>query len=290
MNRWLWTMTVAGTMSTALACAGGETVTAAPAKAGGAPAGAPVTVSSASGDFQFEKAIIPPKSLEIKGINGNLKILGTTSGTAEVRGTKRANGKGDLASQRVVATEHSGGVVICTLFANQPDDDCKPGDAGHIGHRGDEGKDDGDLAIDFEVRVPAGVSLNATTMNGNIDAKDLRSSLRVHTMNGNLDVATTGRLVAKTMNGRIVAPLSSSLTVPVQLETMNGSIELRAPGDASFELSASTMSGHIQSDFPLPAPAGPPGIPESISAKIGRGGARVALKTMNGNINVKRSN
>jgi len=288
MNRWLWTMTMAGSTSMALGCASGETMQAGSAKSGGSAAGAPVSVSSAteSGDFHYEKAIIPPKALEIRGINGNLKVLGTSSGTADVRATKRP-GRGDPTSQRVVVTENPGGVVICALYASQPDSDCQPADDANRQSRNNHGNDD--LAIDFEARIPAGVSFTGQTMNGNIEAKELRSGLRVLTMNGDLEVATTGHLVAKTMNGRIVAPLSSAPTVPVQLETMNGSIELRAPDGASFDLNASTMSGHIASEFPVPAQSGPPGVPESVAAKVGRGGVRVALKTMNGDIAVKRA-
>ncbi|WP_394821558.1 DUF4097 family beta strand repeat-containing protein [Pendulispora albinea] len=284
MNRWLWTMTVAATVSTALGCS--ETTPVRPAHAGSADAPVSLSSGTAGGDFHYEKAIVPPKSLEIRGVNGNVRALGTPSGTVEVRATKKAE-RGDPASQRVVVAEHDAGVVICALSANQPDSDCKPADESDYAPRGTNSSG-ADVKVDFEVRVPAGVPFIARTLNGDIEAKEMRGQVRLLTLNGDVDVSTTGRLVAKTLNGRIVAPLASGVKVPVQLEAVNGSIELRAPEDASFDLNATTVSGHIASDFAIPAGRAGGGLPETVSAKVGSGGARVALKTVSGDITVKR--
>ena len=289
MNRWLWTVTVAGAVSAASGCASAGTMQADPAHAGGEAASGPASVTSltsSNGDFLYTKVLTAPKALELHGINGNVHAVGAASTTAEVRAAKRIT-HGDPASQRVVVYEYDGGVVVCALVASQPDDDCRPGDDALYAGRHKGGNND-DLSFDFDVRVPSGVPFTVRTMNGNIDAKELQSELRVLTMNGEVAVQTTGHpLLAKTMNGRIFAPLTAAPTVPVQLESKNGPVELHVPAGSDFDLVASTMHGEIVSDFPISTSSSGPG-PAQAQGKVGRGGTRVALKTMNGDIVVKR--
>jgi len=89
-------------------------------------------------------------------------------------------------------------VVICALSQGEPDSNCRPGDDSV--HSGKGGHDD--ARIDFEVRVPAGVPFTARTMNGKIEAKEMRGQVRVLTMNGDVEASTSGHLVARDVVAR----------------------------------------------------------------------------------------
>ncbi len=287
MSQWWSTALGAAALSTILGGAAGC------AEAGAEPAhtgGVVVTTegggasSGSEGDFHYEKALSAPKALEVHGINGSIHALGAASSTAEVRAIRRPE-KGTI-SQRVVVNEYDGGVVICALAAGEPDSNCRPGDDSvHSGKR------DGDHdvgSIDFEVRVPAGVPFTARTMNGKIEAKEMRGQVRVLTMNGDVEASTNGHLVARSMNGRVTGVITGAVGAPVQLDSMNGDVELQVAGGSNFDLSATTMNGKIRSDFPLPASQSEYGPPAPVQAKVGRGGMRVALKTMSCDVVLKR--
>ena len=49
-----------------------------------------------------------------------------------------------------------------------------------------------DTQVHFEVRVPAGVNLTASTVNGEIKAESLQGNVNAHTVNGSVRVSTTG--------------------------------------------------------------------------------------------------
>ncbi len=74
--------------------------------------------------------------------------------------------------------------------------------------------------------------------------------------------------------------------VSANLQTTNGSIDLKLPENFSGQIDAKTSKGRVRSDFPIPF------IDKSekqLAGKIGDGGsAKVKLRTTNGNINVKK--
>jgi DUF4097 and DUF4098 domain-containing protein YvlB len=136
------------------------------------------------------------------------------------------------------------------------------------------------------VRVPATVvAVEAYTMNGAITARSSAAELSLHTMNGPVDATGSAAITAETMNGAVVARATSKS--PVELSTKNGSVELVLPPDGSADVEASTVNGHVTSEFgPVPAPA----IPrlQDVRLRVGSGGPRVSLKTLNGNVAVRR--
>ena len=74
--------------------------------------------------------------------------------------------------------------------------------------------------------------------------------------------------------------------VSANLQTTNGSIDLKLPKNFSGQIDAKTSKGQVHSDFPVPF------IDKSkkqLAGKIGEGGpAKVKLRTTNGNINLKK--
>jgi hypothetical protein len=68
--------------------------------------------------------------------------------------------------------------------------------------------------IDMTLLLPEGIDLRAEVLDDLIEARGLHCDLEVHSRDGNLDLATSGRLVASSRNGRILADLSGSLPTP----------------------------------------------------------------------------
>ena len=74
--------------------------------------------------------------------------------------------------------------------------------------------------------------------------------------------------------------------VSANLQTTNGSIDLKLPENFSGQLDAKTSKGRVRSDFSVPFTDKSE---KQLAGKIGEGGpAKVKLRTTNGNINLKR--
>ena len=74
--------------------------------------------------------------------------------------------------------------------------------------------------------------------------------------------------------------------VSANLQTTNGSIDLKLPENFSGQIDAKTSKGRVRSDFPVPFTDKSE---KQLAGKIGDGGpAKVKLRTTNGNINVKK--
>ncbi len=242
-------------------------------------------VSGAEKDeFRWKGRIAAGKAIEIKGINGAIRAETAAADEAEVVATKTGR-RSDPKTVEIKVVEHADGVTLCAVYpspdAGKPNE-CAPGKGGRMNNR------DNDVQVDFAVRVPAGVRFLGRTVNGKIQATGLRSDVEAHTVNGSVDVATRGLVEAQTVNGGITASLGSMPgSQPLTFNTVNGSITLELPEGANTDVTAETVNGGIETDFPLTI-QGRFG-PKKLSGKIGSGGRALNLKTVNGSIRLRRA-
>ncbi|MGH7717315.1 MAG: DUF4097 family beta strand repeat-containing protein [Gemmatimonadaceae bacterium] len=146
-----------------------------------------------------------------------------------------------------------------------------------------------DVRVDFAVRVPRGVKVNASTVNGAIEVDGAGADVEVETVNGRIEAASTsGPVRAETVNGSIVARMDSlSGEGDIQLETVNGSITAYVPASFDAILEAETVNGRITSEFPITIMGKLS--PKHLRGTIGRGGRNVSLETVNGSVQLLRS-
>jgi hypothetical protein len=233
-------------------------------------------------DFRWSGRVASGGTLEIKGVNGEIRATPSASGQVEVTADKRAR-RSDEASVRVEVLEHAGGVTICAVYPTPRNaarqNRCAPGDDGHMSVR------DNDVSVNFAVRVPAGVAFAARTVNGEVEAEDLRSDVVARTVNGNVDVSTTGRADARTVNGSIGVAMGRP-TGDLEFQTVNGSITIAVDGELDADLDAQTVNGGIESDFPMTISGRMNR--RHIRATIGAGGPDLFVKTVNGGIRIRR--
>jgi DUF4097 and DUF4098 domain-containing protein YvlB len=80
----------------------------------------------------------------------------------------------------------------------------------------------------------------------------------------------------------------SALSRPVEFHTVNGGIDVELPSDVNATVHASTVNGHISTDFPLMIRG--KFTNRQLSGAIGQGGPELNLKTVNGSIELHRAN
>jgi len=131
--------------------------------------------------------------------------------------------------------------------------------------------------------VPRGVNLVGRTVNGGVTAEALQSDVEARTVNGGIEIATTGLTSAHTVKGSVdVAIGRAGWKDQLEIETVNGGIRFHVRGDLNAQVTATTVNGDIDTDFPLTI-QGRFG-PRRLTGTIGSGGRELSLKTVNGDI------
>jgi hypothetical protein len=229
-------------------------------------------------DWRWSGAVAAGKTIEIKGVNGDIRAVAGSGREVVVVAHKTARDD-DPAEVKMEVVTHADGVTICAVYPSNGGraNECAPGNKGHMNTKNN------DVTVDFTVEVPAGVKLAGRTVNGAISVERLGADADVSTVNGSLNVVAAGVVRATTVNGSVNVSMGrADWTGTVDLTTVNGSIRATLPRDFSAEVKGSTVNGGIESEFPLTV-QGKFG-PRCITGTIGKGGRRLELNTVNGGI------
>jgi len=245
--------------------------------------GAVASSSSGSGnhapDFEWSGTLSAGQTLWIKGVNGSIHAEPSNGREIEVTAIKTAR-RSDPSLVRIEVSKSDDGIAICTLYPTpfgSRKNTCEASDDSHSSSRNN------DVSVEYTVHVPAGINFSATTLNGTVEAMDLKGPVRANTVNGRIRLSTQDRAEAETVNGSIEASVGTSTwKEPLAFQTVNGHIDLRLPEDASADVSASTVNGDIETDFPLTVHGKI--ARRHIEGSIGKGGGSLRLETVNGGI------
>src|SRR5262245_21204854 len=246
---------------------------------GGTPKGE--QVNDATADFHWSWTLPAGQSIEIKGVNGNIRAEAATGSKVEVIATKHAV-HSDPDEVKIEAFEHSGGVTVCAVY---PSDGGRPNDcvAGPGGHSHTHNND---VVVDFRVLVPKGIDFVGRTVNGEVSAEKMPASAQVYTVNGSIRASAAGTVEAETVNGSIIAAMGSTTWKDgLEFSTVNGSITLQLPPKFDADLSVATLNGEIDTDFPFQVTGKIRR--NKLVGTVGKGGPDLSLETVNGDIRLR---
>jgi hypothetical protein len=235
-------------------------------------------------EFRWIGRIAAGRTVAVRGVNGNIRAEPSNGDQVEVVANKHGR-RSNPDGVEIKVVEHDGGVTICAVYPSpegKPANDCRPGKdwSSHVNNN--------DVQVDFMVRVPQGINLNARTVNGEIETGLIGGDAEAYTVNGSIRVSATGHAEAKTVNGSINATMGrADWTDAVDFKTVNGEIVLNLPADTSTEVHADTLNGDIATDFPLTVQGRISR--RTLNGTIGSGGRKLNLATINGGIRLRRA-
>lgn len=233
-------------------------------------------------DFSWEKALSAGNDVSIRNINGDIKVKPSTSGKVEVTGFKRGNSR-YFDEIKAEARETSNGVVICVL---QADDDSHCDDEGRR-HWGNH--DWHDVRMDLEVAVPTNLRVSASTVSGDLSVEGAHGDVDANTVSGDvrLERLHAASIHANSVSGDIDVGVDE-LTGRGDLyfHTVSGDVSLAVPRGFDADLSMSTVSGDMDSDFPVTLGNGRMSR-RRIEARIGNGGRRLDVATVSGDLKIR---
>ena len=142
------------------------------------------------------------------------------------------------------------------------------------------------VAVEYHIHVPNRVLLGSVhTVNGSLIVRGVDGGGELRSVNGDVEVLeSSGRFNAKTTNGNLHLELREvGDGAPMNLETVNGSVELGLPWDARADLNVRNMNGDLYSEFPVTSTTALPGS-QAFHGRLGRGGSEISVRTVNGGI------
>jgi hypothetical protein len=202
------------------------------------------------GTRAFAWAEVMPRGsmLEIQGVLGGIRAEPAESDTVEVRATR--HGRTSTPDVHFAVVRHARGITICAMYPASPGatpNQCTPGAVGML-----RNSRDNDVEIEFAIRVPRGVLVRMTTLNGRITTGPLQSVVTATTMAGNIDVTTSEFASASSNSGNVRVSMERAVwTDTLQLSSLSGNINVTLPADARTGVTAGTTTGAIDSDFEI---------------------------------------
>jgi hypothetical protein len=212
------------------------------------------------------------QQLTVQSINGDIAAGAVFSSEITVTVTRRVEGPDEaeleaLLDSITVDTFRTDGHL--TIDADMPDD---------VGY---------EYSADFEILAPPDLTLELSTVNGEVSANGFSAGWSFSTVNGNVTVEYhNGAVHVQSVNGNLDCDLASLEAQEIaSLSTVNGNVVLALPGDVSTNFSASTTVGTVEIlgfdqvtyiDYEKGLKTG----------SIGTGSAFVDITTVNGDVTI----
>jgi hypothetical protein len=209
----------------------------------------------------------------VSGINGLVKVETADTDTAEVYIVRSVRNREDFQSRKVTI-EHSP-----TLLTIRVKNDRQGGLLSSLfGPRRDERQR-------VMLKLPRRVEFETSGVNGNVVVGELHGPVALSGVNGNISVArATGKAEVTGVNGNVDLTLAQLAGDGVEVHGVNGNIELRFADEVNADLEVHGVNGRIDPELPNLAVQGE--AKRHLKARLGSGGAQIAVSGINGNVHL----
>jgi hypothetical protein len=256
---------------------------------------APATLSAQSRQterdaFTLKESVPQNAWIRVRNVNGEMRVRASTSDKVEVSATKTWR-RGDPKDVTIETKKGSdGSILVCVLYANTETTCTENSYSTHSDRRNRDrwDGDHNDVAVDFEIRVPKGVKVGVWSVNGAVSVDGVTSEVRAGTVNGGVDAMSAGGPVqATTVNGSIRATMGRfDGDQDLNFSTVNGTVIAEFTGDIDADIDLATVNGRFQTDWPVTITGRID--PRHLRATLGKGGRRIKLSTVNGNVELRK--
>jgi DUF4097 and DUF4098 domain-containing protein YvlB len=215
--------------------------------------------------------------VELDNINGAVHISSWDRNEVKVDAVKYADTKERLDEAKI---EIESAKDVLSIRTKYPEHD----------HTWNWGSRNNPAGVEYTLTVPRTARLDEIKLiNGSLDVTGVSGEVRASCINGRLEAHDlAGRAKLETINGHLEARFTALAGNSVELNSVNGSVELTIPSDSKAELEASTVSGGIDNDFGLHVNRHQ-FVGRDLRGELGSGGTRIKLENVNGRIEIRHA-
>jgi len=234
-------------------------------------------------DLHWERRLTSGQRVHVRNINGDISVTPSSSGRVEIVGVRRGSSR---SADRLTAevTETQDGLMVCVIRRDS-DDEC---DGNGYHRRNDDDDNWGNASLNLEIKLPSNVEIDATSVSGNVDVVGAQGDVRATSVSGDirLERLRAASIEAHSVSGGISASVESlSGSGSLSFKTVSGDVKLELPRGLDADLSMSSVSGQLDSDFQMTL--GGRASRRRIEARIGRGGRDLNLTTVSGDVRLR---
>jgi hypothetical protein len=230
-----------------------------------------------SEEFHQTYALTPDGRIELDNINGPVHISSWDQNQVKVDAVKYADTKERLDEAKIEIDPRNDSISIRTKY---PDHN----------QSWNWGSHNNPASVEYTLTVPRTARLDEIKLiNGSLDVTGMSGEVNASCINGRLEAHDlSGRARLSTINGPLDARFGQLASNSVELNSVNGSVELTIPSDSKAELEADTVSGGINNDFGLHVNHHN-FVGHDLRGELGSGGAHITLKNVNGRIEIRHA-
>lgn len=235
--------------------------------------------------WTYATPLASSRTLWLRNVNGSITVEPADGGSVEIT-AERTFRHSAADSVRIVTAQSDKGLTVCAVWPGAGGDAA----CGPDGHYRSEPKLRGnDVAVVFTVRLPRGVKVDASTINGDVEVRGASAPIGVTTVNGDVTLETSaGPVRAVTVNGDAQATVRGFAEPgDVNITTVHGDATLDLPDQVDAVLNGHTVTGDISSDFPLTI-AGK-FASHDLSGTLGKGGRMIRITTVAGDVQLRKA-
>lgn len=234
--------------------------------------------------FTLNERIPAGQWIRVRNVNGEINVRAASGDNVEVVATKTWR-RGDPRDVRIEARKASdGSILVCAFWT----ENASCSESGYESHGDGWRSRNNDVAVDFEVRVPKGVKVGVWTVNGGVRVDGASSEVRAGTVNGSVAAgSSSGPVTGSTVNGNVHATMGRfDSGQDLDYRTVNGTIVAEFTGDVDADVDLNTVNGRFITDWPVTLTGRID--PRHLRATVGKGGGRIRMSTVNGNVELRK--
>jgi DUF4097 and DUF4098 domain-containing protein YvlB len=216
----------------------------------------------------------------LKNISGAVRITAWDRAEVRVDAVKRGETRERVDEAKIIVDASADSIYIETRY---PEESFKY-EAGDRRRRNAAN-------VDYTVSVPRGARLESIeVISGRLDIEGVTGGVQASCISGRFTARNlSGEAKLSNVSGILEATFERLDDASnVTLGNVSGQIVLSIPSDTNGTIKANTLSGQITNDLGLPVRRGEY-IGHDMSGQLGRGGARIKLNNVSGQIKIQRA-
>ncbi len=244
--------------------------------------------SAKAQDFQQSYKLAAGGSISVKNLSGDINVVGYDGDAVVVNGYRQGRDR-----DMVEVQDRSAGNRVEVGVRYPSPCNC-------------------DASVQFEIRVPRSMTYEIgkiSTASGDIEVTGVRGTVSVSTASGDVLVKdVNGRINASTASGEMrvkdvvgaVSAQSASGNVEVEIAQLSGTedmkfssasgdVRVRLPANLDADISMSTATGDIETDFPIEIKEQRYGPGSQAQARLGSGSRTIRISTASGDVSLMKN-
>ena len=225
-------------------------------------------------EFHQTYALTADGRVELDNINGSVHISSWDRNEVKLDAVKYADTKERLDEAKIEIDSRNDSLSIRTRY---PERD----------QNWNWGSRNNPASVEYTLTVPRKARLDEIKLiNGSLDVTGMSGEVNASCINGRLEAHNlAGRARLSTINGRLNAQFDQLARQNMELNSVNGSVDLTIPSDSNAEVEATTVSGGINNDFGLHVNHHR-FVGHDLRGELGSGGTHIRISNVNGRIEV----